>query len=105
MSQNSNDEKHVRSRRRRRRIVQTLLVIGAIYLLVAYLVAPVVWRYYARRHPSFDDNPRITETSDGHPGDPLNVSLIGTEEHLHVIMKNAKWDIAAALGLESDLAI
>lgn len=44
-------------------------------------------------------------TSDGHPGDPLNVALIGTKEQVETIMKAAKWYSAAALGLRSDLAI
>ncbi len=77
----------------------------AVYLLAAYLLIPFAWKSYARRHPSFDDNPRITQTSDGHPGDPLNVSLIGTQAQIDTIMQAAKWYPAAALGLKSDLKI
>ena len=73
--------------------------------MVAYIVAPFAWEYYAKHHPAFDDNPRVTETGDGHPGDPLNVALIGTEVEVQKIMKAAKWYAAAALGLESDLCI
>jgi hypothetical protein len=104
MSDDVLQEKPVNSPRRRR-WVRLLLVIAALYLLVAYLVAPLAWKFYAHRHPSFDDNPRITETSDGHPGDPLNVSLIGTQEQIDKIMQDAKWNPAAALGLKSDLKI
>ena len=82
-----------------------LLGVLAIYLLVAYLLIPFAWKSYARHHPSFDDNPRITQTSDGHPGDPINVSLIGTQAQIDTIMKAAKWYPAAALGLKSDLKI
>jgi hypothetical protein len=76
-----------------------------VYLLSAYVVAPLMWERYARRHPSFDDRPRITKTGDDHPGDPLNVELVGTEDDVKSAMRLASWDAAAALGLESDLRI
>ena len=63
-----------------------LLALGVglllLYLLTAYVIAPAMWVRYARRHPSFDEIPRITYTRSDHPGDPLNVSLIGTERQL-----------------------
>ena len=62
-------------------------------------------RATARRHPSFDDNPRITQTGDGHPGDALNVSLIGSEAEVKAIMAAAKWFPADPLGIRSDLKI
>jgi hypothetical protein len=75
------------------------------YFLLAYVLVPAVWKVYARRHPSFDDSPRITQTGDRHPGDPLNVALIGTQQQIDAIMKAAGWFPAAALGLKSDLRI
>jgi hypothetical protein len=82
-----------------------VLTIVVLYLLGAYVAAPMAWKYYAHRHPMFDDNPRITQTGDHHPGDPINVSLIGTKEQIDTIMKAAGWYPAAALGLKSDLKI
>lgn len=76
-----------------------------VYAVAAYLLVPLAWEGYERRHPSFDDNPRITQTGDGHPGDPLNVALIGTEPQLNRAMRAAGWYPAAALGLRSDLKI
>jgi hypothetical protein len=76
-----------------------------LYLLAAYLIIPMTWKLVSREHASFDDNPRITQTGDGHPGDPLNVALIGTQEQVQSIMQTAKWFPAAALGLRSDLKI
>lgn len=90
---------------RLRPVVRMLLVLAVLYLFVAYLVLPFAWEFYAHRHPSFDDNPRLTRTGDDHPGDPLNVSLIGTKEQIEAIMNAAKWDPAAALGLKSDIKI
>jgi len=81
------------------------IVLALAYLLVAYLLVPLAWEGYSRWHPSFDDNPRLTQTSDGHPGDPLNVALIGSEAQVRAAMQEAKWFPAAALGLRSDLKI
>jgi hypothetical protein len=88
-----------------RRVLQFLVVVLLVWLVAAYVIAPFAWERYARHHPSFDENPRITQTSDGHPGDPLNVSLIGTQEQMDRVMRAAKWNPAAALGLKSDLKI
>ncbi len=90
---------------KRRRLMRILLGFAVGYLVVAYVIVPFGWKRYAHRHPSFDDNPRLTQTSDGHPGDPLNVALIGTKEQIDAIMCAAKWDLAATLGLRSDLKI
>jgi hypothetical protein len=91
--------------RQRRRWHWIVLGVVGLYLLAAYVVVPAGWELYAHRRPSFDDNPRITQTGDGHPGDPLNVSLVGDKEGVEQIMKAAGWYPAAALGLRSDLKI
>jgi hypothetical protein len=86
-------------------IAQAIVVVLLAWLVAAYIVIPMGWKEYARHHPSFEDNPRITQTSDRHPGDPLNCSLIGTEEQVKAIMRAANWYPASALGLRSDLDI
>jgi hypothetical protein len=91
--------------RKRRRALRTLFALIVLYVAAAYVLIPMAWKTYAHRHPTFDDNPRITATGDGHPGDPLNVALIGTKEQIEAIMKAAKWDPAAKLGIRSDLKI
>jgi hypothetical protein len=90
---------------KRKRWLYYALGVAGLYFLVAYLIIPALTDEYYRRHPSFDDNPRITQTGDGHPGDPINVSLIGTQTQIDTIMQVAKWFPAAALGLKSDLKI
>jgi hypothetical protein len=105
-SQQSEHEPHAHRRHsKKRKAANTALMLVLLYLLAAYLLLPFIWEAYADRRPSFDDNPRVTETSDGHPGDPLNVALIGTQAEIEAIMKAAKWFPAAALGLRSDLKI
>ena len=88
-----------------RRIVIGLTTLLLAYLVVAYLVMPVVWTWYVRDHPTLDAIPHITSTADGLPGDPLNVALIGTETALKKILLAAKWDQADPLTLRSSLEI
>ena len=77
----------------------------AAYFVVAYVLAPIFWVRYAHRHPALDATPGITTTSDKHPGDPINVGLIGSEDDLQAIMQAAGWFPADPLGLRSDLKI
>ena len=80
-----------------------VLIVG--YLVVAYVALPIFWMRYTRHHPSLADIPNITHTADGIPGDPLNVSLIGTEIDLKRIMRAAQWYPADPLSLRSRLEI
>jgi hypothetical protein len=75
------------------------------WLVGAYLLMPEFWLRYTRRHPSFDDVPRVTHTKDGIPGDPLNVALTGTKAEVMTIMVAAKWYPADPLTLRSCLEI
>jgi hypothetical protein len=84
-------------------VVGVVLIVG--YLVVAYVVLPIVWMRYTRNHPALADIPGITHTADGIPGDPLNVGLIGTETDLKRIMLAAQWYPADPLTLRSRLEI
>lgn len=75
------------------------------YLLVAYVLMPAFWVSYAHIHPALDDVPGITLTGDDHPGDPLNIALIGSKADVQRAMKAAGWFPADALGLKSDIKI
>jgi hypothetical protein len=103
--QNHHAHRAHRHHSKKRKVATAFGAVVALWLLGAYLILPLAWTEYADRHPSFDDSPRITTTGDDHPGDPLNVALIGTKEQIEAIMKAAKWFPAAALGLRSDLKI
>jgi len=92
-------------RSKRRQVIHGLVVLLFVYFVVAYVAVPYIWEFYAKRHPTFDNNPRITQTHDRHPGDPLNVALIGTQAQIQKIMQAAGWFPAAQLGLDSDLQI
>jgi hypothetical protein len=103
-----NDEQNEQPTQRRSRSKTIGKIISCallLWLVSAYFLAPLVWQEYARHDPAFDNHPRITQTSDHHPGDPLNVALIGTKLELENIMKAAQWYPAAALGWKSDIDI
>ncbi len=87
------------------RAVVGLVAVAWVYLLVAYLVMPMIWVRYAHHHPALDSTPGITLTGDDHPGDPINVALIGSEADVKRIMAAAKWFPADPLGLRSDVKI
>ena len=90
----------------RARRVRTVLAILGAWAFVAYLVAPWVWeRYFREHHGSLRDSPRITTTSDGHPGDPLNIALVGTEAEVVMAMHAAGWFPADPITLETSLRI
>jgi hypothetical protein len=79
-------------------------IVGAS-LAIAYVVMPLFWIRYAHRHPALEELPGITETRDKHPGDPINVALIGSEADVRRIMTTAQWFPADPLGLRSDVKI
>ncbi len=84
-----------------------ILFAGVViaYVAISYLVMPMLWTRYEDRHPQFDDVPDITETGDKIPGDPINVSLVGSENDLKRAMVAAKWYPADPLTLKSCLEI
>jgi hypothetical protein len=90
----------------RRRQVATLVVgLTLLWAVAAYIVMPLDWRRYLRRHPALDDIPNVTHTASGIPGDPLNVALIGTETDVKKVMLAADWYPADPLTLRSCLKI
>ena len=71
----------------------------------AYLLAPSLWKLYFRHHPALDKVERITHTADGHPGDPLNLAIVATEEELIRAMLAIGWNPANPITFESSLRI
>jgi hypothetical protein len=88
-----------------RRLAMVLGVFIVTYFCLAYILAPILWERYADRHPAWENVPRITHTSDKHPGDPLNVAIIGTEYELKKTLITAGWYPADPLSLKSSLEI
>lgn len=86
-------------------ISKVLAGLLVVWLVAAYFLAPLIWEGVASVDPALDADPRVTQTGDHHPGDPLNVALVGTEAEVNEIMRAADWYPAASLGLKSDLEI
>jgi hypothetical protein len=82
-----------------------LLVSLALWLIVAYLALPALWKHHEARHPALNDAPRVTVTGSGIPGDPLNLSFIGHEPDLVSAMLAAGWNPADPITLRSSLRI
>jgi LssY C-terminus len=76
-----------------------------IYVALAYLVIPTVWRVDIDLHPALAGAPRITHTSAGIHGDPLNVALVATQTELVKAMEAAGWHPADPISLETSLRI
>ncbi len=73
------------------------------WAVAAYLLIPLVSKLYFRHH--FNEGPRITQTSDGHPGDPINIGIEGEEEALIRAMNAAGWHPADPITFDSSVRI
>jgi len=58
-----------------------------------------------RQHPAIAELPRITRTSRGIPGDPLNVAFVGSEQDLQLALLTAGWVPADPITLKSSLRL
>jgi hypothetical protein len=90
---------------RRRRRLAWLLALLAVWAVASYLVVPTIWRGYFQRHPLLAGGPRISHTADGHPGDPVNIAVLGSEEQTVRAMTAAGWFPADPITLASSVRI
>jgi hypothetical protein len=95
-----------RSRLRRYSIrgIKAAVIVLGIWLILAYLMLPALWRHY-EHNQALADAPKTTVTSQGIPGDPLNIGLIGLEEQVVSAMLEAGWNPADPITLRSSLRI
>ena len=75
-----------------------------LYGVAAYIVLPALWRHY-ERNPKLEHSPKITQTADGIPGDPINIGLVGTEDEILQAMSKAGWRSADPVTFRSSLGI
>ena len=59
----------------------------------------------ARFTSALDDAPRVTRTTTGIHGDPINVGLIGTKDELIAAMLAAKWQPADPITFKSSVKL
>jgi len=84
--------------------IQYALVVAAVYLLVAYVVLPALWTHYEHQ-PDMAAAPTTTFTGNHIPGDPLNVSLVGTKKEVIGAFLDAGWYPADPITLKTSLEI
>src|SRR3974390_2034682 len=82
-----------------------LFLIGLAWAVAAYVIAPELWALYFRHHPFLAELARVTQTGDGHPGDPINTALVGTEAELVRAMTAAGWFSANPITIASSARI
>lgn len=98
-------DSHNPTAHRRRKKLRLLLIVLAMWAAAAYLVAPWLWKKYFQHHSQLTDGPRITHTGDGHPGDPLNLALIGSDAEVVRAMTAAGWYPADPITFASSVRI
>jgi hypothetical protein len=83
------------------------IALGVViaYLAIAYLLLPQLGKEKVRRHPDLVDGERLTHTANGAPGDPLNLSFVGSEEDVIRALLAASWKPANALSIRSSVRI
>ena len=86
-------------------VLRAACVLVGIYLIAAYVVFPKLGERKALLHPDLLDGARLTHTGNDLPGDPLNISLIGTEEEIVRSLVLASWRPADALSFRSSVRI
>jgi LssY C-terminus len=84
---------------------KTLLLIALLWAVGAYVVVPRLWAFYFRRHPLLYPVDWVTKTGDGHPGDPINIGLVGDEADLVRGMRAAGWYPANPITVTSSMRI
>ena len=76
----------------------------ALYLVVAYLLLPALWTHHERQ-PGLAARPMLTTTTQGIPGDPLNVGLVGSRAQVVRAMAAAGWHPADPVTMRSAVEI
>src|SRR5271155_3833296 len=90
------------SKHRRGFLVLATVVI--VYLMLAYVVLPALWRHH-EHEPGLASLPMVTRTSTGIPGDALNVGLVGHKQDVLRAMQAAGWFPADPVTLRSSIEI
>jgi hypothetical protein len=106
-SESESNERDAEVERRRSPAEYWRVVLGlaAVWAVAAYLLVPLISKFYFRHHPALADVDRVTHTADGHPGDPLNVALVGKESQVIRAMTAAGWYPADPITFHSSVRI
>jgi hypothetical protein len=87
-----------------RRLVAAAVIAVALYVGLAYVLAPLFWRHFEHQ-PKLASIETTTRTALGLPGDALNVGLEGSEDDVLCAMHAAGWRPADPVTLSSSVRI
>jgi hypothetical protein len=87
-----------------KRAAAVLVPVLLVYGLIAYLLLPSLWRHYEYQK-KLATVPMVTVTSQGIPGDPLNVGMVGSRQDILCAMRAAGWYAADPVTWRSSLEI
>jgi hypothetical protein len=87
-----------------RRLAAAAIVAVALYIALAYILAPLFWRHFEHQ-PRLAGLDATTRTAVGLPGDAINVGLEGSEEDVLCAMHAAGWRPADPVTLSSSVRI
>ena len=65
-------------KQRRTRFITLILLMLGVYVLAAYIVLPLVWHGYEKRHPALDDAPDITHTASAIHNGKVGIEIINS---------------------------
>ncbi len=82
-----------------------VLLSAVVWAAAAYLIVPKLSKLYFRHHSSGADTDRVTLTSDSHPGDPINIALVGSDAEVVRGMTAAGWFPADPITFMSSVRI
>ncbi len=85
-------------------LITAVSAIVGLYFLIAYIVLPLFWRHYEHQ-TGLAGLTMVTRTSNGIPGDPINVGLVGSRENVLCAMNAAGWYPADPITLRSSIEI
>ena len=88
----------------RRRWLLVLTTGTIFYLMLAYVVLPVLWTHH-EREPGLASLPMVTHTSTGIPGDALKVGFVGGKEDVLRAMHASGWFPADPITLRTSIEI
>jgi hypothetical protein len=88
----------------RRRWLLVLATGAIVYLMLAYVVLPVLWTHH-EHEPGLASLPMVTRTSTGIPGDALNVGFVGSKEDVLRAMHASGWSPADPITLRTSIEI
>jgi hypothetical protein len=95
---------------RGKRILRLLVLLLLIWGATAYLVLPWIEKHYFEHEDKHDGSSfatvaRVTRTGDDHPGDPINLALVGEDAQLVHGMTAAGWYPADPITFDSSMRI